>query len=53
MIDANYLPKPQDDKIGELTPGIQRKDEKVIFHSGNAKKVQLKNSELYYRVLAK
>lgn len=49
MSDTVKPPTPNDERIGELTPGIQRKEETVVFRSGNPLQVQRKNEEIFYR----
>ena len=38
-----------DNRIKELTPGIQREDEKREFNKLSSPESQLKNEELFYR----
>ena len=40
-----------DNRIKELTPGIQTKKEKASFEKMSSHKSQLKNEELFFRVL--
>jgi len=42
-----------DNRIKQLTPGIQRQDEKREFSSLNSHQSQLKNEELWFRMMHK
>jgi hypothetical protein len=42
-----------DNRIKQLTPGIQRESEKRSFSSLNSHQSQLKNEELFFRMLSK
>lgn len=42
-----------DNRIKQLTPGIQREDEKKNFDKLDSHQSQLKNEELWYRAMHK
>ncbi len=42
-----------DDRVKELTPGIQREEEKHNFSKLNSHQSQLKNEELWFRAMHK
>jgi len=42
-----------DDRIKELVPGIERYEERAKFKDLDSHESQLKNEELYFRMLSK